>query len=71
MPIYTAVKPKKGRALLWPSTLDATPDKIDYRTYHEAKPVIKGQKFAANAWIHLYDFAVANHWGCTGAFDYL
>ena len=30
-----AVKPKKGRALLWPSTLDADPTEIDSRTMHE------------------------------------
>ena len=29
------MKPKKGRALLWPSTLDAQPDQIDIRTTHE------------------------------------
>ena len=155
-----AVKPKKGRALLWPSTLDAQPDQIDIRTtqgavhesnyihfyfysiandcgycstslyrkkytmfilsrslmcvisniryfafsdlylntsqriiwfeYHpfvnlsillsisiywnwfwKAKPVIQGKKFAANSWIHLYDFTKPNLWGCTGTFDEL
>jgi prolyl 4-hydroxylase len=42
---------------------------IDIRTIHEAKPVIKGLKYAANSWIHLYDFSTANLWGCTGSFD--
>lgn len=84
---YT-VKPKKGKALLWPSTHSHDPSSIDHRTMHEARPVIRGKKYAANAWIHLYDFegesnslfsflfdskvsvtVVANHWGCTGAFD--
>lgn len=64
-----AVKPKKGRALLWPSTLDANPERIDARTRHEARPVVKGRKFAANSWIHLYNFNVPNLWGCTGTFD--
>ena len=64
-----AVKPKKGRAILWPSTLEVTPNKIDIRTLHEARPVIRGVKLAANAWIHLYDFQKPNIWGCTGAFD--
>mgnify|MGYP005993173991 FL=1 len=36
---------------------------------HEAKPVIKGTKYAANSWIHLYNYAKSNLWGCTGAFD--
>jgi prolyl 4-hydroxylase len=66
-----AVKPKKGRALLWPSTLSDDPERQDGRTTHEARPVIKGRKFAANAWIHLYDFMTPNHWGCTGTFDEL
>jgi hypothetical protein len=43
----------------------------DPRTNHAAAAVIKGKKYAANAWIHLYDFAKSNLWGCTGAFDYL
>ena len=34
-----AVRPKKGRALLWPSTLDAAPEEIDDRTRHEARAV--------------------------------
>ena len=63
------VPPAKGKALLWPSVLDEDLNKQERRTYHEALPVIKGQKIAANAWIHLYNFHVPNHWGCTGAFD--
>jgi len=66
-----AVKPKKGRALLWPSTLSETPDLKETRTNHEAKAVISGLKYAANSWIHLYDYATPNLWGCTGTFDEL
>lgn len=69
--IYVAVKPKMGRALLWPSVVDHDPEQQEGRTMHEAKPVIRGHKYAANAWIHLYNFAQANLWGCTGAFDEL
>eukprot|EP00607_Mallomonas_marina_P000415 CAMPEP_0182437728 /NCGR_PEP_ID=MMETSP1167-20130531/85244_1 /TAXON_ID=2988 /ORGANISM="Mallomonas Sp, Strain CCMP3275" /LENGTH=418 /DNA_ID=CAMNT_0024630751 /DNA_START=102 /DNA_END=1359 /DNA_ORIENTATION=+ len=65
------IKPKRGRALLWPSTLDEEPEEQDWRTHHGAEPVIKGLKFAANAWIHLYDFRIPNLWGCTGTFDEL
>lgn len=65
------VKPKRGRALVWPSVLDENPEDQDIRTNHAAAPVIKGKKYAANAWIHLYDFAKSNLWGCTGAFDYV
>ena len=63
------VKPKKGRALLWPSTLDEDPEQMDARTMHAALPVIKGKKFAANSWIHLYNYEEPNKWGCTGTFD--
>lgn len=66
-----AVKPKKGQALLWPSTKDDQPAEVDHRTRHEARPVIKGRKFAANSWIHLHDFMTPNLWGCTGTFDEL
>jgi prolyl 4-hydroxylase len=66
-----AVKPKRGRALLWPSTLNANPELQDPRTHHQAKPVIRGTKYAANSWIHLYNYAQPNLWGCTGSFDEL
>jgi len=65
------VQPRKGRAVLWPSTLDNDLQAQDGRTHHEALPVIRGTKYAANTWIHLYDFETSNLWGCTGAFDYL
>jgi len=67
--IDLSVKPKKGRALVWPSVTDADPEYWDKRLFHEAKDVIKGQKFAANHWIHLYDFETPNLWGCTGSFS--
>jgi hypothetical protein len=63
-----AVKPKKGRALIWPSVLNDDPDSSDPRTYHEARAVVKGTKYAANHWIHQYDFRNANIWGCSGSF---
>ena len=67
--IGIAVKPAKGKALLWPSVLDENLEQMDSRTTHEARPVIKGTKYAANSWIHLYDFSKSNLWGCTGTFD--
>jgi prolyl 4-hydroxylase len=65
------VKPRKGSALLWPSTLSDSILDQDPRTEHEAKPVIRGVKLAANSWIHSHDFQKSNLWGCTGSFDYL
>lgn len=63
------VKPKKGKALLWPSTVSHSPSSVDSRTLHEAKIVTAGVKYAANSWIHLYDFEIPNLHGCTGTFD--
>jgi prolyl 4-hydroxylase len=48
--------------------LDSDPTRQDPRTHHQALPVTKGTKFAANAWIHLFDYKMPNLWGCTGAF---
>ena len=59
------VQPKRGKALLWPSTFNDAPMKKDARTDHAAMPVIKGQKYAANAWIHQYDFQTPHKKGCT------
>lgn len=59
------VIPKKGRALLWPSVLDSDPSNEDARTQHEALPVFGGLKYAANAWIHLYDYINPQTQGCT------
>jgi len=50
------VKPKLGRAALWPSVLNDQPNTRDSRTDHTALPVIKGLKYAANAWFHQRDF---------------
>lgn len=59
------VQPKKGRMLLWPSVLDQSPNKKDFRTSHQALTVEKGIKYAANAWIHMRDFKGPNEIGCT------
>jgi len=58
----------QGRALVWPSVLNNDPNSSDSRMYHEAKEVMKGTKYAANHWIHQYDFRNANLWGCNGSF---
>ena len=60
-----AVRPKVGRALLWPSVLDSNPKDKEPRTDHEAQDVIKGLKFGANAWLHTYDYMDAGRLGCT------
>ena len=58
------VQPKKGNAILWPSVLDESPEAKDERTDHEAMPVLKGEKFGANAWIHSRDYAQARKTNC-------
>ena len=64
--LKVAVKPMRGKGLLWANTLNMNPDQPDQRTMHEARPVIQGVKYAANTWIHMYDFAIPNLHGCTG-----
>lgn len=44
-----SVKPKRGKAVFWPGVMSDSPTTIDHRTLHEAKPVIKGVKYAANS----------------------
>lgn len=58
------VSPKVGRLVIWPSVLDGNPLDIDDRTNHEAMPVSRGQKFAANAWFHLRSVVLAAERGC-------
>ncbi|KAL7540537.1 hypothetical protein ACHAWF_006709 [Thalassiosira exigua] len=50
------VEPRQSRVLIWPSVLDKDPYLEDKRTSHEAMPVLEGEKYAANAWIHTRDF---------------
>lgn len=64
------VAPRKGRAILWPSVLSNDTFVTDDRTYHEALPVVKGLKYAANFWIHMYDFQGYHAKGCDNR-DYL
>jgi len=60
------VMPKRGSAVWWPHGLDSNPWQKDDRTHHEAMPVIKGEKRAANYWIHGSDFKKAMALGCDG-----
>lgn len=59
------VQPKRGSALLWPSTLDEDPEEKDKRTEHEALTVLKGIKYGANAWIHTRNYREAEDNECT------
>jgi len=59
------IMPKAGRAVFWPATLARDPFVSDDRTHHEALPVLKGTKYAANFWIHQYDYVSAHNSGCT------
>ena len=64
--LNVTVMPKKGSAVLWPHGLDSDPRTKDTRTHHEAMPVIKGMKRAANYWIHGSDFKGSMASGCDG-----
>lgn len=59
------IEAKRGRALLWPSVLDSEPMKKDGRMMHQALEVVAGTKFAANGWIHMYDYQMAQSKGCS------
>lgn len=58
------VTPKRGRAVLWPSVYDHSPNTKDPRSDHQAQKVLKGVKYGANAWIHQRDFKTWNEKGC-------
>eukprot|EP00986_Skeletonema_menzelii_P020555 scaffold31611_cov160-Skeletonema_menzelii.AAC.3 len=58
------IEPKQGRVLIWPSILDEDVNAQDERTDHEALAVTKGEKYAANAWLHLRDFKTGFNMGC-------
>ena len=38
----------------------------DPRTFHEALPVTKGIKYAANYWLHQFDYLTPHYAACTG-----
>ena len=64
LPDGLMVEPRRGRVLIWPSVRDDDPYEEDKRTDHEAVPVIRGEKYAANAWIHQRDFQTGFRAGC-------
>ena len=45
------VAPRRGRALLWPNTLDAEPLEREPRGFHAGAPLRSGRKVAVNQWI--------------------
>lgn len=64
--VYPAVEvtPKLGRAVLWASVKDDDPLVKDRKTHHEARPVVRGVKYGANAWFHLRSVQDAADLGC-------
>mmetsp|Transcript_31206 Transcript_31206/g.45471 ORF Transcript_31206/g.45471 Transcript_31206/m.45471 type:complete len:382 (+) Transcript_31206:160-1305(+) len=50
------VKPQKGQALLWSNVLRTDTSVMDKMMVHEDLPVVKGEKYGANVWIHLFDW---------------
>ena len=49
---------------MWPSVLSDDPFTTDLRTQHEALPVTRGLKYAANFWMHMFDFQRPHADGC-------
>ena len=58
-------KPKKGRVVIWPNVMNDDPFEWDPMTQHQALPVKKGVKYAANAWIHMHDYQKAYEKNCS------
>ena len=58
------VSPVKGSAILWPSVYSNSIYETDMRTQHESLPVIRGRKYAANFWQHMYNFQDALQHNC-------
>ena len=61
------ITPKKGRAVVWANTLSRDPSMKDVRMTHEAKAVTTGVKYAANVWVHLFEWERPSLWACTGS----
>ena len=54
----------KGTAVFWPSVRDADPTADEPKTNHEGLPPEVGVKYAANAWIHNYDYFTPSARNC-------
>ena len=58
----------KGSAVLWPSVMDSDPDSDEPLTNHEGMPPDEGIKYAANVWVHNYDYRTPSGNGCPMSF---
>mmetsp|Transcript_40425 Transcript_40425/g.80999 ORF Transcript_40425/g.80999 Transcript_40425/m.80999 type:complete len:115 (-) Transcript_40425:111-455(-) len=58
----------KGSAVLWPSVMNHSPDTDEPMTFHEGLPPDAGIKYAANVWVHMYDYRTPASLGCPFAF---
>ena len=59
-----AIKPKAGRAILFPSVLNSNPAEMDPRTENEVRDVTEGTMFGFGAWLHSHDYLDAHMMGC-------
>ena len=58
------VTPKRGSAILWANSRNAELTKELQETHHQALPVLRGQKLAANIWIHQRNRQAPQLWNC-------
>jgi prolyl 4-hydroxylase len=58
------VTPRAGKALFWSSVLEGDPFEMDPRSYHQARPVLRGEKHAANIWLHQFDWRTPQRLNC-------
>eukprot|EP00316_Scyphosphaera_apsteinii_P012883 CAMPEP_0119337852 /NCGR_PEP_ID=MMETSP1333-20130426/94861_1 /TAXON_ID=418940 /ORGANISM="Scyphosphaera apsteinii, Strain RCC1455" /LENGTH=227 /DNA_ID=CAMNT_0007348997 /DNA_START=191 /DNA_END=874 /DNA_ORIENTATION=+ len=54
----------KGNAVIWPSVTNADPDIDEPFTNHEGLPPEIGVKYAANVWVHNYDYRTPSGLNC-------
>jgi hypothetical protein len=64
--LQISITPKLGKAVLWSNTLSSNPAANDTRMVHEACPVKKGVKYAANVWVRLLEWERPALWACVG-----
>ena len=49
-----SVQPRQGRILVFVNCTPDSPAKVDPRTLHAGRPVLEGEKWAANKWLRMF-----------------
>lgn len=62
--VRAGIKPVKGRAVIFATSLDESPDAVDFKTQYVSEPVVKGTKMVANIHVYAYNFVKPEAWRC-------